>query len=163
MQARLVDAIASLREATDGALVSARHDGRLQQTSARESNLRVAGKAPQDRISNCPDLNAHLADFAAATPFGRRIARGFLTASTILAAIATRMPDPGTVFVAQEMRFVGPVRPDDTDTAEVTVKEVPRDCNRVILAETCQAGNRMVVDGQATVRSTSRARRQAVE
>ena len=73
------------------------------------------------------------------------------------------MPGPGTVYVAQEMRFVGPVRPDDTVTAEVTVKEVPRDRNRVILTTICQVGDRKVVDGQATVRTTSRARQQVAE
>lgn len=102
-------------------------------------------------------------EFASATPFGGRIAHGFLTASTISAAIATRMPGPGTVYVAQEMRFVGPVRPGDTVTAEVTVKEVLRDRNRVILTTTCHVGDRMVVDGQATVRTTSKVRRQAAE
>ena len=113
-----------------------------------------------------PPLEAGLPageDFAAATPFGGRINHRFLTASPISAAIATRMPGPGTVYVAQEMRFVGPVRPDDTVTAEVTVKEVPRDRNRVILTTICQVGDRKVVDGQVTVRTTSRARQQVAE
>lgn len=100
-------------------------------------------------------------EFAASTPFGGRIAHGFLTASTISAAIANRMPGPGTVYVSQQMRFVGPVRPGDTVTAEVTVKEVQRDRARVVLTTICRVGGKVVVDGEATVKTTSKARRSA--
>jgi 3-hydroxybutyryl-CoA dehydratase len=100
-------------------------------------------------------------EFAASTPFGGRIAHGFLTASTISAAIANRMPGPGTVYVSQQMRFVGPVRPGDTVTAEVTVKEVQRDRARVVLTTICRVGSKVVVEGEATVKTTSKARRSA--
>ncbi len=100
-------------------------------------------------------------EFAASTPFGGRIAHGFLTASTISAAIANRMPGPGTVYVSQQMRFVGPVRPGDTVTAEVTVKEVQRDRARVVLTTICRVGGKVVVEGEATVKTTSKARRSA--
>lgn len=98
-------------------------------------------------------------EFARTTPFGGRIAHGFLTASTISAAIANHLPGPGTIYVSQEMRFLGPVRPGDTVTAEVTVKEVQLDRSRAILGTICRVGDRLVVEGEATVKTTSRARR----
>lgn len=100
-------------------------------------------------------------DFARTTPFGGRIAHGFLTASTISAAIANRLPGPGTIYIAQEMRFVGPVRPGDTVTARVTVKHLTRERSRAVLLTICSVGDKVVVEGEATVRTTSRARREA--
>ncbi|MGL4310242.1 MAG: MaoC family dehydratase [Paracoccaceae bacterium] len=100
-------------------------------------------------------------DFARKTPFGGRIAHGFLTASTISAAIANRLPGPGTIYVSQQMNFTGPVRPGDTVTAVVTVKEVTRDRARAVLTTVCSVGDRVVVEGEATVKTTSRARREA--
>ncbi|SEN82402.1 3-hydroxybutyryl-CoA dehydratase [Gemmobacter aquatilis] len=100
-------------------------------------------------------------DFARTTPFGGRIAHGFLTASTISAAIANRLPGPGTIYIAQEMRFVGPVRPGDTVTARVTVKQLTRERSRAVLLTICSVGDKVVVEGEATVRTTSRARREA--
>lgn len=99
-------------------------------------------------------------EFAKTTAFGGRIAHGFLTASTISAAIANRLPGPGTIYVSQEMRFVGPVRPGDTVTAVVTVKEVHRERSRAILTTICRVGSAVVVEGEATVKTTSQARRQ---
>lgn len=99
-------------------------------------------------------------EFAKTTAFGGRIAHGFLTASTISAAIANRLPGPGTIYVAQEMRFVGPVRPGDTVTAVVTVKEVHRERSRAVLTTICRVGSAVVVEGEATVKTTSQARRQ---
>lgn len=44
-------------------------------------------------------------EFAAATPFGGRIAHGMLTASVISAAIANKMPGPGTIYLGRNLRF----------------------------------------------------------
>ena len=60
-------------------------------------------------------------EFAAETPFKGRIAHGMLTASVISAAIAGRLPGPGTVYLGQNLRFRAPVRPGDTVHATVTV------------------------------------------
>lgn len=98
-------------------------------------------------------------EFAQSTPFKGRIAHGFLTASTISAAIANRLPGPGTVYMSQQMRFVGPVRPGDTVKAVVTVTDLVRDKRRAVLKTVCSVGNRIVVDGEALVKTTSRADR----
>lgn len=100
-------------------------------------------------------------DFARSTPFGGRIAHGFLTASTISAAIANRLPGPGTIYMSQQMNFRAPVRPGDTVNATVTVKEIEADRARVTLQTVCRVGDTVVVDGEALVKVTSAAGRLA--
>lgn len=109
------------------------------------------------------DNNAvHIDDeFARSTPFGGRIAHGLLTASTISAAIANRLPGPGAIYVSQSLHFRGPVRPGDTVHADVTVKAILRDRGRVVLETVCRVDGKVVVDGEATVKTTSRVRRDA--
>jgi len=104
------------------------------------------------------DNNAiHINDeFAQTTPFKGRIAHGFLTASTISAAIANRLPGPGTVYVSQQISFVAPVRPGDTVHAEVTVKELIADRKRAVLQTICRVGNDVVINGEAVVKTTTR-------
>jgi 3-hydroxybutyryl-CoA dehydratase len=107
------------------------------------------------------DRNAiHLDDaFARGTPFGGRIAHGMLSASVISAAIANRLPGPGTVYLAQELRFVVPVRPGDTVQATVTVTGERPDKAVVDLETTCTVGETTVVTGRAMVKVTRRAAR----
>jgi 3-hydroxybutyryl-CoA dehydratase len=100
-------------------------------------------------------------EFAQTTPFKGRIAHGFLTASTISAAIANKLPGPGTIYISQEMQFVGPVRPGDTVHAEVTIKELIQERHRVVLTTICRVKGAVVVQGQATVKTTSSAKRLA--
>ncbi|MFQ8432653.1 MaoC family dehydratase [Amaricoccus sp. W119] len=100
-------------------------------------------------------------EFAKTTPFGGRIAHGFLTASTISAAIANRLPGPGTVYISQGMNFLAPVRPGDTVQATVTVKDIVPERARVTLRTVCTVGDTVVVEGEAIVKVTSAARRLA--
>jgi len=100
--------------------------------------------------------------FAKTTPFEGRIAHGMLTASTISAAIANRLPGPGTIYMSQEMKFVGPVKPGDTVDAVVTVQEVILEKSRAILRTVCSVDGNVVVDGKAMVKTTSRSRRSKV-
>lgn len=100
-------------------------------------------------------------EFAQTTPFKGRIAHGFLTASTISAAVANRLPGPGSIYMSQQMNFVGPVRPGDTVQAMVRVKEVNTAKSRVLLETVCSVDGRPVVEGEALIRTTSKARREA--
>lgn len=100
-------------------------------------------------------------EFAQSTSFGGRIAHGFLTASVISAAVANRLPGPGAVYVSQQMNFRAPVRPGDTVRARVSVREVNRERARVVLETVCRVGDTIVIDGEAVVKTTSRARRAA--
>ena len=95
-------------------------------------------------------------EFAQGTPFKGRIAHGMLTASVISAAIAGRLPGPGTVYLAQNLRFKAPVRPGDTVRATVTVKELFPEKRRVTLTTVCTVGDKVVIDGDALVMPTSR-------
>ena len=98
-------------------------------------------------------------EFAQSTPFKGRIAHGMLTASVISAAIAGRLPGPGTVYLAQNLRFKAPVRPGETVHATITVKELFAEKRRVALTTVCTVGDKVVIDGDALVMPTSRAAR----
>ncbi len=100
-------------------------------------------------------------EFARSTAFKGRIAHGMLTASVISAAIAGRLPGPGTVYLGQNLRFKAPVRPGDTVHATVTVKELIPEKRRVALTTVCTVGDKVVIDGDALVMPTSRAGRAA--
>jgi len=99
-------------------------------------------------------------EFAASTAFGGRIAHGILTASVISAAIAGRLPGPGSVYMEQKMRFCAPVRPGETVRAIVTVKEIDANRGRVTLDTTCTVGGKTVIEGEALVRVDSRVKRE---
>ncbi len=96
-------------------------------------------------------------EFAAGTVFGGRIAHGFLTASVISAAVANRLPGPGTIYLGQQMRFRAPVRPGDTVHATVTVQSVDLARARAVLATVCRVKDTVVIDGEAQVMTTRRA------
>lgn len=99
-------------------------------------------------------------EFAASTQFGGRIAHGFLTASVISAAIAGRLPGPGSVYLEQKMRFCAPVRPGDTVHATVTVTDIALERGRATLQTICQVGKTIVVSGEALVKVDSRTKRE---
>ena len=98
-------------------------------------------------------------EVASSTPFKGRIAHGMLSASVISAAIAGRLPGPGTIYLGQNLRFKAPVRPGDTVHATVTVKQVIVDKRRVELTTVCTVGGKVVIEGDALVMATSSAQR----
>ena len=95
-------------------------------------------------------------EFAATTSFKGRIAHGMLSASVISAAIANRLPGPGTVYMKQSLEFRAPVRAGDTVHAKVTVREMVAPKKRVILDTVCTVGNTVVITGEAMVKVGSR-------
>lgn len=101
-------------------------------------------------------------EFARTTAFGGRIAHGMLSASVISAAIANRLPGPGTVYLSQQLRFRAPVRPGDTVHATVEVVNIDLAKARAQLATTCRVGEKVVIEGEATVMATSSLKRQQV-
>lgn len=94
-------------------------------------------------------------EFAQTTLFKGRIAHGMLTASVISAAIAGRLPGPGTVYLMQNLRFKAPVKPGETVHACVTVKELLPEKRRVSLTTVCSVAGKVVIDGDALVMPTS--------
>lgn len=101
-------------------------------------------------------------EFAQTTQFKGRIAHGVLTASVISAAIAGRLPGPGTVYLGQNLRFRAPVRPGQTVHATVTVKEIKIEKGRVDLTTICTVDGKVVIEGDALVMPTSTKMRAAV-
>jgi len=94
----------------------------------------------------------HLDEEAAKlTRFGGRIAHGMLSAGIISAALAGKLPGPGSVYLSQTLKFTAPVRIGDEVTAIVTVLELLSK-NRVRLSTVCrnQAGD-VLVDGEAVI------------
>lgn len=98
-------------------------------------------------------------EYATTTSFKGCIAHGFLSASVISAAIANRLPGPGTVYLAQQLKFRAPVRPGDTVHATVTVLSTDEARARAVLSTVCRVGTTVVIEGEATVMTTSLAQR----
>jgi len=57
------------------------------------------------------------ADYAAGTSFGRLIVHGGITSGALNALVAEVMPGPGSVFIKQELEYVGPAHVGDLLTA----------------------------------------------
>jgi 3-hydroxybutyryl-CoA dehydratase len=94
----------------------------------------------------------HLDDaYAKTTMFKGRIAHGMLGASFISTAIASKLPGPGSVYLAQSLSFKAPVRPGDKVETVITVAEVIAEKKRVVLKTQCRVGETVVIDGEATV------------
>lgn len=62
-------------------------------------------------------------EYARTTPFGERIAHGMLTGGLVSAAIAMKLPGPGTIYRSQSLRFRAPVKLGDTLTVQLEVTE----------------------------------------
>ncbi len=92
------------------------------------------------------------AERAAASRFGGIIVQGGVTSGLLNAVVAEDLPGPGSVFLHVDWRFLHPVRPGDTITAEVEVLAERRDKPIYELRTTIvnQDGT-VVLDGQATV------------
>ncbi|WP_297689598.1 MaoC family dehydratase [uncultured Anaerococcus sp.] len=100
------------------------------------------------------DFNpAHINEaYAEKTFFKSRIAHGMLSSGFISAVLGTKLPGPGTIYLAQELKFTKPVYFGDTITATCTVEEIIKEKNRVILKTICTNQNGdTVIEGKATV------------
>jgi 3-hydroxybutyryl-CoA dehydratase len=96
-------------------------------------------------------------EFAATTQFKSCIAHGMLTASVISAAIANKLPGPGTIYLRQTLEFKAPVRAGDTVRATVSVRELVKDKRLVWLNTVCTVKETVVITGEALVKVGSRA------
>jgi 3-hydroxybutyryl-CoA dehydratase len=91
------------------------------------------------------------AEYAATTIFETRIAHGMLSASVISAAIANKLPGPGSIYLSQSLRFRAPVRAGDTVHAIVRVMELVSERSRVLLSTECTVRGVAVISGEALV------------
>lgn len=70
-------------------------------------------------------------EFAASTPFGRRVLHGMLTASIFSTMVGMLLPGTGAIYRSQTLRFLLPVHIDETVTAHFVVRSVDRAKHRL--------------------------------
>jgi 3-hydroxybutyryl-CoA dehydratase len=126
-------------------------------------DLSVGRTAEITRVVEASDLTAfaevsgdtnpvHLDEaYAAATPFGGRIAHGMLAAAYISAVLGTKLPGPGAIYLSQSLKFRRPVRIGDAVTARVSVAQLDERRAHATLATVCIVDGRNVVEGEAVV------------
>lgn len=73
-------------------------------------------------------------EFAARTPFKRRVVHGLLTGA-LVSTTHTKLTGPGFAYVGQELKFLGPVFIGDTLSVEVTVVG-KKDAKRILILDT---------------------------
>jgi acyl dehydratase len=66
-------------------------------------------------------------ELAKKTKFAGIVVQGGVTSAILNAAVAEKLPGPGTVFLHVDWNFKAPVRPGDTITGTVEVLEVRTD------------------------------------
>jgi len=101
------------------------------------------------------DMNpAHInAQEAARGMFKERIAHGMLSAGLVSAVLGMQIPGPGTIYLAQTLKFTAPVKFGDTITARAEVTERNVERNRITLKTTCtNQDGKVVLEGEATVK-----------
>ncbi|MCL1997939.1 MAG: MaoC family dehydratase [Turicibacter sp.] len=82
--------------------------------------------------------------------FGERIAHGVLSSGLISAVLGMQLPGPGAILSKLDLKFLAPVKFNDTITATVTVRELLPERKRVIMD--CKATNQ---DGKEVVQGES--------
>jgi 3-hydroxybutyryl-CoA dehydratase len=95
-------------------------------------------------------------DYAHDTIFEGRIAHGMLTAGLVSAVIGEQLPGHGTVYLAQTLKFMAPVRPGDMVRVDVTVLAIDNAKRRVTLETIASVGKTVVLKGEALVLAPSR-------
>ncbi|MDX2073287.1 MAG: MaoC family dehydratase [Alphaproteobacteria bacterium] len=95
-------------------------------------------------------------EYAKSTPFGGCIVHGMLTASLISAAIGTKLPGPGCIYMSQTLKFLAPVRVGDTVYAVVTVTALQPEKKRATFSTQCFVKETLVIDGEALIKVPSK-------
>jgi 3-hydroxybutyryl-CoA dehydratase len=130
----------------------------------RFADLKVGQSAERTKLMTESLVNAyaeltgdfspvHIDEAAAAkTRFGTRIAHGMLSVSFLSAVIGMDLPGPGTIWVAQALRFKQAVKLGDSITWRVEVKELFPEKKRATVSTVCknQRGE-IVIDGEGTI------------
>ncbi len=91
-------------------------------------------------------------DYAKATPWGRTIAHGMISAGLIPTIFGSSIP--GCVYVSQELRFTKPVYVGDAVIARVEVREVRHKPHLVTCDTTVrrESDGVVVIEGKAVVK-----------
>ena len=89
--------------------------------------------------------------FAQKSRFGKRIAHGLMSAGYFSQLFGTKLPGPGCVYTAQNLKFLKPVYINDTVTATIEVISVDIKRKRVMFRTYCTVNNIIVIDGDAEI------------
>ena len=93
------------------------------------------------------------AEYAARSPFGERIAHGFLTGAYISAVLGMELPGPGSIYLGQTLKFLAPVHIGDTIKVNVEVIAVREEKRVITLRTDCTNQKGVVVlTGEATIK-----------
>ena len=95
-------------------------------------------------------------DFAKKTIFKQKVAHGFISASLISTVIATKLPGPGSIYLSQNLKFLGPVFINDEVMVRITVESVDSEKKRVRLITECFKSEKKVISGEAIVLVSSK-------
>lgn len=114
----------------------------------------VTKKITQEDVDNfikiCNDINPIHVDekFTSNTPLKTKIVHGILVSSLISTVVGTKVPGPGSVWLDQNLRFLIPVRINDTVTAISEILTKIEERQQVIVRTTCinQRGE-VVIEG----------------
>ena len=88
----------------------------------------------------------HLDDeYARDTIFEGRIAHGMLTAGLVSAVIGEQLPGHGTIYMSQNLKFLGPVFINDEVMVRITVESVDSEKKRVRLVTECFKSEKKVI------------------
>lgn len=88
-------------------------------------------------------------DYAAQTQFKQRIAHGILSVGFFSNILGTKLPGPGSIYLAQNVKFKHPVFINDTVRAVVEVTAVNAERRRVTLSTNAYVGDTLVLTGEA--------------
>lgn len=118
-----------------------------------EFTKRITEEDVNNFIDICNDINPIHVDeeFTKNTPLKTKIVHGILVSSLISTVVGTKVPGPGSVWLDQNLKFLKPVRINDTITAisEIIVKVEDR--QQVIVRTTCKnQNNEVVIEGVGT-------------
>jgi len=70
--------------------------------------------------------------------------------------LGTKLPGPGSIYVAQTLKFKAPVHVGDTVTAKCEVTSLVPERSFAIFKTQCFVRDTLVIDGEATLKLPSR-------
>ena len=94
-------------------------------------------------------------DYASNTRFKKRIAHGMFLGGLISAALGTKIPGPGAIYISQTFNFLAPVFIGDSVEILVEVVSIRDDKPVVTIKTECKNQNgKIVLEGEAILLAT---------
>ncbi len=127
---------------------------RLQIGDSAEMSKTISEADVYNFAGICGDFNPlHVnSEYAAKTPFKRRIAHGMLPVSLISAVLGTALPGKNTIYLEQNLQFNAPVFIGDTITARVEIMDLTPEKNIARLkTEAINQSGKKVIEGRAVI------------